>query len=160
MSGATDDWHSPVITAGAFGVHLACLDSWTAAGKLDQTNRYPAAEHGNFQSGAAYDAFLNTTCFVTVTVTSEGIWYYKNGVLVISYKASDPMRYGNTEDSATVTVGDFIAALFAEISQNGFTFATTADGKGRITATDFFLTSALDASSASQFFTEYTAFKS
>ena len=160
-SNVTSDWHSPVITAGAFGVHLPNLDSWTAGGKLNATNRYPAAEHGNFTEANPANpyVFCGVSCFITITVTSEGVWYYKDGVLVISYKAADPMRYNNAEDSATVTVGDFLAALLAEISQNGFTFATTADSAGRVSATDFFLTDALTAEQAVSLKRDYEAYR-
>ena len=161
--GASDVWHSPVIvTAGGLGMHLANLDAWFASGILNRTNRN--AQNADIQLGAYEQVFLHVypSCFVTVTVTSDGINYYKDGTLVISYAAARFMRYNNDQakDSDTVTVGHFISALMDAIEDSGFVFAWSGDALGRISAKDMFLTNALSASQAASLKSDYAAFAS
>lgn len=128
-----NDWLSESISAGKLNICLPNLDSWGASGDLAEKNKFTPEE---FSNGGAWNSFLATKAYLTITVDmTNGIRYYKNGELVITYTMDG--AYGN------VTNGDFIEALLTEIAAHGL---TVAKGRAFATAEDMFIHNhALDA---------------
>lgn len=153
LSGAASDWTSFAVQAGSYLITLPNLDAWGASGTLALTNKFPEA--ANFANGGTWDVFLNNECSVTITVDKlNGVCYYRNGVLVVTYPLTDPMNYNNAGASATVTVADFTDAVLALIAQEGFVFAASG-----MTGKDLIVTNSLTAEQAAGVYADYVALR-
>lgn len=115
VSGVTSDWGSAVASAGSYFITLPNLDPWGVMG----ANKFPGSN--NLFNGGAWNSFLNCEADVLLVVAPSGITYYKNGVKVVEYKASELL------EKSTNTVEDFINGHLALVEKEGFTFAAGAD---------------------------------
>ncbi|MDE5548346.1 MAG: hypothetical protein K2J30_05075, partial [Clostridia bacterium] len=109
ISGANSEWGSFVLQSGAYIITTSNLDAWGASGNLAQTNKGPT----RFQNGGSVQAFLNRECYITVSVSAEGVVYYRDGVRVITHGKDEYMNYNNAGASTTVKVSDFVTAFLA-----------------------------------------------
>ena len=137
IDGHSNDWGTHVIDS-KLGMHVTLpnLDPWANTSEKFPTgvNASPAAANAFVAEGATWNTFLNTECYLTVSITIEdGVKYYKDGVLTIWYRPTTQM--GNA------TVADFVEVLFEDIATNGFTFMVgAAEGS---TSTDLYIGGAL-----------------
>lgn len=138
-SGATSDWAAQILAtaSGNVLITLPNLDPWnivqddmTAEQKalaelVAGANCFPSAAGVDaFENGSTYDIFLNVQAFTTITLSpTDGIKYYKDGLLVFHYRASAPVGDG--------TVADFVN-LFLSIAES----EGVVVGKGGVTVTD------------------------
>ena len=158
INGHDGDWGTHVIkTASDNRVTLPNLDPfastvWADAG-YPGCNAFPGSNTayndivGVDPDGkpVAYNCFFKTEpIYMTISISVEdGVKYYRNGELMIWYRADREMATG-------VTVADFCRVLLTEISESGFTFmAATATGS---TSTDLYIGGALtDAQAQAQY---------
>lgn len=129
VSGATADWTSAVITTSKnFIITLPNVDPWNnTSGEYTGVNAFPGVDVNvnNLFNGGAWNSFLgdanNTvTAHVTIVISAtQGVVFYKDGVKVIHYPATQAMGTGTMGGLATVMLND--------IAENGFTFANGAD---------------------------------
>ena len=83
-------------------LHYNNADFYEAAATLSQD-----AISAGYTSGNAWQIFLNTSCYVTVSYNTDGtISYYKDGVLMLTYQASISPSYGSG-----VTPDDIVTAV-------------------------------------------------
>ena len=149
----TNDWSSALNSYG-ISVGLPNLDPWNAlsdedfSNALRGTNRVPDASVGNFANtnsmlpNERWSVFLRSVCYVTITLRADGgIDYYKNGVKVISYSATDSLNATYNSETGTwsgaqdKTVADFTAAFLQGTMLNGFVFAGAINANGIIVTT-------------------------
>ena len=138
-SGATSDWAAQILAtaSGNVLITLPNLDPWnlvqddmTAEQKalaelVAGANCFPSAAGVDaFENGSTYDIFLNVQAFTTITLSpTDGIKYYKDGLLVFHYRASAPVGDG--------TVADFVNLFLSIAEREGVVV-----GKGGVTVTD------------------------
>lgn len=116
-SSAESSWSS-LINANGYIVTYGNLDSYTVNGH----NCYPSLTAHN----GAWNALIYTDpAYITISVSEDGISFYKNGDLVIYYAPTDTMNDASGSGT-TLHVSDFIAAFLDKVEDNGFTFAQTA----------------------------------
>ena len=146
LSGAaSSDWNSIVVEIGGYKVALPNLDAWAPLGNH---NKYPEAS--NKVNGGEWDSFLNTTCYITISIDQSNIKFYKDGVLLIHYVSTDQLNYNNQgSGGSTKNISDFTAGILEQIQANGFTFA------GAVSAQDLILTYALSDTQAASVYQDY-----
>ena len=136
------DWASQVINNSGLIVTLPNLDPWnnTASGAEDikGANKIPAVGT-SLNGGWIYSVYLGNLSYVTITLNADGsIDYYKNGVNVVSYGASEAIGKG--------TVKTFTDVLLQAMTETGFAFA------GGVSANNLLVTTALDAANAQKIY--------
>ena len=139
------DWASQVINNSGLIVTLPNLDPWnnTASGAEDikGANKIPAVGT-SLNGGWIYSVYLGNLSYVTITLNADGsIDYYKNGVNVVSYGASEAIGKG--------TVKTFTDVLLQAMTETGFAFA------GGVSANNLLVTTALDAANAQKIYDWY-----
>lgn len=124
-----NDWNAFAVTCGDMTVTLPNL-IWNGVANLFPTD-------DNNKNGNAWNAYLENTCFVTVSVSkTNGIQFYKNGVLTQTYPPTTAI--------GTKTVSDFVTALLSAVQQDGFTVA----GNGLVKAYNVTVTTAVTEAQA------------
>ena len=128
ISGHTGDWGTHIIDS-KLGMHVTLpnLDPWsnTTGTFPTSVNVYPTTDDlvGKDPDGTTviYDCFFKADpLYMTVSISlTEGVKYYRNGELMIWYKADRVI-------SGTTTIADFVEVLFEDIAENGFTFMVGA----------------------------------
>ena len=128
ISGHTGDWGTHIIDS-KLGMHVTLpnLDPWNNTTGTFPTgvNVYPTPDDlvGKDPDGTTviYDCFFKAEpLYMTVSISlTEGVKYYRNGELMIWYKADRVI-------SGTTTIADFVEVLFEDIAENGFTFMVGA----------------------------------
>lgn len=128
ISGHTGDWGTHIIDS-KLGMHVTLpnLDPWSNTTGTFPTgvNVYPTTDDlvGKDPDGTTviYDCFFKADpLYMTVSISlTEGVKYYRNGELMIWYKADRVI-------SGTTTIADFVEVLFEDIAENGFTFMVGA----------------------------------
>lgn len=128
ISGHTGDWGTHIIDS-KLGMHVTLpnLDPWinTTGTFPTGVNVYPTPDDlvGKDPDGTTviYDCFFKAEpLYMTVSISlTEGVKYYRNGELMIWYKADRVI-------SGTTTIADFVEVLFEDIAENGFTFMVGA----------------------------------
>ena len=128
ISGHTGDWGTHIIDS-KLGMHVTLpnLDPWSNTTGTFPTgvNVYPTPDDlvGKDPDGTTviYDCFFKAEpLYMTVSISlTEGVKYYRNGELMIWYKADRVI-------SGTTTIADFVEVLFEDIAENGFTFMVGA----------------------------------
>lgn len=128
ISGHTGDWGTHIIDS-KLGMHVTLpnLDPWNNTTGTFPTgvNVFPTTDDlvGKDPDGTTviYDCFFKADpLYMTVSISlTEGVKYYRNGVLMIWYKADRVI-------SGTTTIADFVEVLFEDIAENGFTFMVGA----------------------------------
>lgn len=128
ISGHTGDWGTHIIDS-KLGMHVTLpnLDPWNNTTGTFPTgvNVYPTTDDlvGKDPDGTTviYDCFFKADpLYMTVSISlTEGVKYYRNGELMIWYKADRVI-------SGTTTIADFVEVLFEDIAENGFTFMVGA----------------------------------
>ena len=138
------DWAALAITTSKdLRVTVPNIDIFFNTAGLAQTNIYPS------HVGGDHTKFLNTTCYLTISIDSvNGICYYQNGVLALQYAVGD----GKTMTNGTTTVASVVNELLTEIQSDGFTFA------GGITAQSLILTNALSVEQAASVYADYVQY--
>lgn len=129
---ATNDWDADAITCGTGDKLIISLPNLDWAGNengISGQNANPGA-HGTLHNGAAWNVFLQQYSYVTITVTTSSVIYYKNGVKVVEYSNTDTQK---TQDEQ---IQAFITALLADIAANGFKFGTGINTKDLLITTD------------------------
>ena len=128
------DWGAAAITSakGDLIITLPNLDPWNIktglaeneealAAKLRNANCYPDAS--NLIGGVAYSVFLNGSSYVTISISkTDGVKYYKNGVLVVSYPADKVVGQGTVADVAELML--LLAEHYGIRIGNGLTAAS------------------------------------
>lgn len=72
-------------------LHYNNVDFWESAATLSSE-----ATAAGYTTASAWQIFLNTSCFVTVSYNTDGsISYYKDGVLMLTYSASATPSFGS-----------------------------------------------------------------
>ena len=142
-----NDWNSITIEKNGYQIALPNLNAWDTS-VLALCNKYPEAS--NKVNGGEWNSFLNTYCFVTVSISPDSIKFYKDGTLLISYAEGDTLNYNNG-GAGSKTIADFCAALLSEIQSGGFTFG------GGIAAKNLILTYALTDEQAASIASDYAA---
>ncbi len=143
ISGHTGDWGTHIIDS-KLGMHVTLpnLDPWnnTTGTFPTSVNVYPTTDDlvGKDPDGTTviYDCFFKADpLYMTVSISlTEGVKYYRNGELMIWYKADRVI-------SGTTTIADFVEVLFEDIAENGFTFMVGAAADS--TTTDLHIGGAL-----------------
>lgn len=128
ISGHTGDWGTHIIDS-KLGMHVTLpnLDPWSNTTGTFPTgvNVFPTTDDlvGKDPDGTTviYDCFFKADpLYMTVSISlTEGVKYYRNGELMIWYKADRVI-------SGTTTIADFVEVLFEDIAENGFTFMVGA----------------------------------
>ena len=128
ISGHTGDWGTHIIDS-KLGMHVTLpnLDPWNNTTGTFPTgvNVFPTTDDlvGKDPDGTTviYDCFFKADpLYMTVSISlTEGVKYYRNGELMIWYKADRVI-------SGTTTIADFVEVLFEDIAENGFTFMVGA----------------------------------
>lgn len=128
ISGHTGDWGTHIIDS-KLGMHVTLpnLDPWNNTTGTFPTgvNVFPTTDDlvGKDPDGTTviYDCFFKAEpLYMTVSISlTEGVKYYRNGELMIWYKADRVI-------SGTTTIADFVEVLFEDIAENGFTFMVGA----------------------------------
>ena len=126
----TSDWSSVAMTAQNYKITLPNLDPYNTSGDFSKTHAYPvnSGNTNNFVNGGTWNAFLNTTCYVTVSVdpVNQKISYYKNGVKVIEYSGTDQIFEReistNQWEKVSNTVSEFISAFLSAVKSDGVGF--------------------------------------
>ena len=128
ISGHTGDWGTHIIDS-KLGMHVTLpnLDPWSNTTGTFPTgvNVFPTTDDlvGKDPDGTTviYDCFFKAEpLYMTVSISlTEGVKYYRNGELMIWYKADRVI-------SGTTTIADFVEVLFEDIAENGFTFMVGA----------------------------------
>ena len=128
ISGHTGDWGTHIIDS-KLGMHVTLpnLDPWNNTTGTFPTgvNVYPTPDDlvGKDPDGTTviYDCFFKAEpLYMTVSISlTEGVKYYRNGELMIWYKADRVI-------SGTTTIADFVEVLIEDIAENGFTFMVGA----------------------------------
>ena len=129
---ATSDWDAYAITGGKNDKLIVTLPNLIWAGNEDGIsgeNPNPGA-HGTLHNGAVWNVFLQQYSYVTITVTTSSVIYYKNGVKVVEYSNTDTQK---TQDEQ---IQAFITALLADIAANGFKFGAGINTKDLLITTD------------------------
>ncbi len=110
LDGITSDWDNIAYSSdNLFNLYLSVLnynsaDFYEAAAKLSDT-----ATSAGYTSSTAYQIFLNTDCYVTVSYNIDGsISFYKDGVLMLTYAATTTPSYGSD-----VTPADIVNAIIS-----------------------------------------------
>ena len=145
-----DEWAAIIIgTCIDIDVTLACMDAWgNTSGTIVSCNAAPATEDESqyFTTKKSYEGG-----WVTVTLNADGtIAFYNNGsqVAVID-KDTKVWDFTANAASSTVSVGNVVSALLAEIAANG------CDLLEAVSASDLFITSALTAEQTATLYTNY-----
>lgn len=143
ISGHTGDWGTHIIDS-KLGMHVTLpnLDPWNNTTGTFPTgvNVFPTTDDlvGKDPDGTTviYDCFFKADpLYMTVSISlTEGVKYYRNGELMIWYKADRVI-------SGTTTIADFVEVLFEDIAENGFTFMVGAAADS--TTTDLHIGGAL-----------------
>ena len=144
---ATSDWDADAITCGTGDKLIISLPNLDWAGNengISGQNANPGA-HGTLHNGAAWNVFLQQYSYVTITVTTSSVIYYKNGVKVVEYSNTD------TQQAQDEQIQAFITALLADIAANGFKFGTGINTK------DLLITTDLDDAQAGAIYEWYSA---
>ena len=135
---ANNDWSAIVFTSNRLRITLPNLDPnfYEGGEGLTGTNKWP--DTANFYNGGAWNSFLNNeTYYATVSINTDGsIVYYKNGVKVIAYSATDTLGNGTQ-------ISVFASVILREIQTYGFGF-----GNSLFSAEDVTVTSAVSDSQA------------
>ena len=129
---ATSDWDAYAITGGKNDKLIVTLPNLIWAGNEDGIsgeNPNPGA-HGTLHNGAVWNVFLQQYSYVTITVTTSSVIYYKNGVKVVEYSNTD------TQTTQDEQIQAFITALLADIAANGFKFGAGINTKDLLITTD------------------------
>ena len=134
-----NDWKAMAIVAG--GLHITMPNLEKFDGDTFIANCTPA----HTENGGAWNSFLNNVCYVTVSVSSSGVDFYKNGLRVVYYEATDSM--------GSSTVGSFASELLTAVEESGFTFAGAV-----IQAKDLIVTDALTTEEAQSVYAAYQAY--
>lgn len=124
VKGATGDWTSGVLTTTEnFIITLPNLDPWNnTSGSLSGANKFPTGD--NLHNGAIWNSFLNCEARVDISISvANGVVYYKNGVKMVEYKASEAVGTG--------TVAQFAELVLKSVKENGFKFAA-GNGVGEV----------------------------
>ena len=140
------DW-SQIINNSGMIVGIPNLDPWNNVSGSFPTgiNLFPNKEDtGNSQNlynGGTAVCFNSGNCYVTITLGADGaVSFYKDGVLVVKYLATDTFE-GST------TVQSFTQSLLSFITTSGFLFASQAETR------DLIVTTALNDEAAWKLFT-------
>ena len=140
------DW-SQIINNSGMIVGIPSLDPWNNVSGSFPTgiNLFPNKEGtGNGQNlynGGTAVCFNSGNCYVTITLGADGaVSFYKDGVLVVKYLATDTFE-GST------TVQSFTQSLLSFITTSGFLFASQAETR------DLIVTTALNDEAAWKLFT-------
>lgn len=144
---ATSDWDADAIACGTNDrliISLPNLDWNQNNDNISGQNANPGA-HGTLHNGAAWNVFLEQYSYVTITVTTSSVIYYKNGVKVVEYSNTD------TQQAQDEQIQAFITALLADIAKNGFKFGVGINTK------DLLITTDLDDTQASAIYEWYSA---
>lgn len=136
----TPDWKAVVINSWGMAITLPNLDPYNNVTSTRPvnfptgSNLYPTANGTDYnKNGSVWDAYLNKTSYVTVSVsTANGVSYYRNGVLT--------QQYPLTAAIGSKTVKDFIDVLIDCVKESGFMLA---DGSVINAANNLLLTSAV-----------------
>lgn len=129
---ATSDWDADAITCGTGDkliISLPNLDWNLNEDNISGQNANPGA-HGTLHNGAVWNVFLQQYSYVTITVTTSSVIYYKNGVKVVEYSNTD------TQQAQDEQIQAFITALLADIAANGFKFGAGINTKDLLVTTD------------------------
>lgn len=129
---ATSDWNAQAITGGTNDkliITLPNLDWNQNQDGISGQNANPGG-HGTLHNGAAWNVFLEQYSYVTITVTTSSVIYYKNGVKVVEYSNTD------TQQAQDEQIQAFITALLADIAANGFKFGAGINTKDLLVTTD------------------------
>ena len=143
----TGDWTSIVIANSGLNVTLPNLDWYGHTNEVDGQpftggNLNPTSGNATLTNGGAWDSYLNTYCYVTVTLNTDGtVVYYKNGEKIISY----PAEQGSNANIFTTT-------LLKYMTTSGFMLASGADVDGVI------VTTALDDTKAASIYNWYRTY--
>ncbi len=143
---AASDWDADAITCGTNDrliISLPNLDWNLNEDNISGQNANPGA-HGTLHNGAAWNVFLEQYSYVTITVTTSSVIYYKNGVKVVEYSNTD------TQQAQDEQIQAFITALLADIAANGFKFGAGINTK------DLLITTDLDDAQASAIYEWYS----
>ncbi len=100
----TSDWDNIAYSSdNLFNLYLSVLnynsnDFYEAAATLSD-----AATSAGYTSSSAWEIFLNTNCYVTVSYNTDGtIAYYKDGVLMLTFAAETSPSYGSGVTPANI----------------------------------------------------------
>ena len=145
---ASSDWGAIAIEINGYKITLPNLDAWAS---LENEKHNKPPEASNKVNGGEWNSFLNTTCYITISIDQSNVKFYKDGVLLIHYVSTDKLIYNN-EGPSTKEVSAFTAGILEQIQSNGFTFA------GGITAQSLILTNALSDTQAASVYADYVQF--
>ena len=132
VSGATGDWGSFIAqpTDTGFALTLPNFDQWNhtvadanvsaelkaEAAKYKSANGVPVGDEK--KNGHEWDTFLNVTSYLTLTISKNGINYYQNGELAISYAADKIIGQGDCGGFAETFLG-LVEVLGLQIAKSG-----------------------------------------
>lgn len=126
-----NDWPCYVIISNRIKITMPNLDPFQYQGGngIGETNKWPG--EGNFYNGGAWNSFLNNeTYYATVSINTDGsIVYYKNGVKMIAYSASETLNNGTP-------ISTFVSVVLQEIQNNGFGFGNVMFSAKDVTVTN------------------------
>ncbi len=104
LEGITSDWdmvaHS---TDNVYSLYLSILhynntDFYEAKASLSE-----AATAAGYTAASAWEIFLNTSCYVTISFNTDGsIAYYKDGELMLTFAANTTPSYGSGVTPASI----------------------------------------------------------
>lgn len=136
-AGTPNDWNAVVISAGGTNISLPNIDAGS------ENVLYPSSNGANYNIGSSgWDCFLNAKCHVTVSVSTSGIAFYKNGARTQFYPASAKV--------GSLTLSDVIRSLLQAVQTGGFTFAS-----GTVSAQDLTVSAAVSDAQAQALYGAY-----
>ncbi len=144
---AGDDWNALALMCRGLQISLPNLRvtaNNTAGLGTAQADMYPA-KNGNHNVGnGAWNSYLATSCFVTISFDGSGIRFYKNGECTQNYVSGAVIE-------GSLTVGAFLNAFFEGVAAEGFVFARSG-----LTANDLIVSrGAADAAKAKEIYVYY-----
>ncbi|MDE6412238.1 MAG: glycoside hydrolase family 43 protein [Clostridia bacterium] len=129
INNVTDDWKAVVVDINGMSITLPNIDTAFNSVGFPAGNCYPFSAGAN-QAGYDYDCYMNTNCYVTISISkTNGLLYYKNGVLTQKYLPNAAINGTSTN------VQGFIEKLLELIATDGFMFTpNTFAAAGNTTA--------------------------
>lgn len=115
LEGITSDWTQIAHSSdNLFSLYLSILHFNSTDFYESKATLSSAATSAGYTSSNAYTIFLNTSCYVTISYNTDGsISYYKDGELMLTFKATISPSYGSG-----VTPADIVPA-FISYYRNG-----------------------------------------
>ena len=144
----TSDW-TQIFNIGAsdgtdtYFVGLSLINHWKNKAQVN----YLMESQATASNDGAWNSFCNTAAFATISFNTDGtITYYKDGELIFTYAADTAATLAETNGESQ-TVSEMVSEIISYFASNG---ATT-----NFAISDLVVSTALSATEAEEFFTEY-----